>query len=373
LALNAFCVLLFLAICLFVALRALSGSVAFWALAASALCLCDARIVAYVNSFYQESGAYVGLFLLVCALPVFWERPGMLQLLAVGGAAAAVGLAKIAYAPAILPAIVPVAAGAVRRRPVDPAIRTRAVAAAAVLAGLLAAFLIFPKDLFVPENTYQFVFSGAIPHLPEEQRGSFLSAVGFDAGDASLSGMNAYSQGNRIHDPNLRHLLTRRTQLRAALELLLRHPTAFLRMFRDGFSTAGIYPAYNRPSFGNRHEPEPREWAAWSSIRASLLSGIPSYVAAFALWMGLLAIAQRARAQDTMLFFLLASGGFLAASILAVSVSIIGNGPADIYKHNYLANLLLDAALVWIVTGAAAGLLSTRGTSRRDEPGNPVC
>jgi len=320
-----------------------------------------------VNSFYQESGAYAGMVLLVCALPAFWERPGAAQLLALAGAAAAVGLAKIAYTPVILPAVIPAAAAVAMRRGNEPAIPRRILAAFAILLGLLATFVIFPKDLFVFQNAYQFIFSGALPHLRAEERGPFLSAIGLDPRDASLSGEEAYSAGNRIHDPDLRRLLTRRTQGRTALEMLLRHPAAFFRMLRDGFATAGIYPDDSRPSYENRLEPEPPRWSAWSTLRSSCFSGIRSYVAACALWAALLFIARRERATGATPFFLLASGGFLLASILAVCVSMLGNGPADIYRHNYLGNLLLDAAIVWIVSGLAAAV----SVRREEKPQNP--
>ncbi len=373
LALNAFCILVLLAACLFWALRALSGTAVFWALAVSALVLCDCRIAIYLNSFYQESGAYAGLVLLVCALPAFWEQPSALRLLAVGGAAAAIGLAKIAYTPAILPAMIPVAAAIATRRGEEPAVRRRILAVFAILLVLFTAFAIFPKDLFVRQNTYQFIFSGVVPHLRAEERGPFLIAIGLDARDASLSGDDAYTAGNRINEPDLRRLLTRRTQLRAALELLRHHPTSFLRLLRDGFSKAGIYPAYDRPSYENRREPEPRRWSAWSSLRASRFSGIPPYVASGVLWLGLLAAARRGNWPDEARFFLLASGGFLIASTLAVSVSILGNGPADVYKHSYLGNLLLDAAIVWIIAGlAAAASPAPKSTSTNSARGIPV-
>jgi len=53
------------------------------------------------------------------------------------------------------------------------------------------------------------------------------------------------------------------------------------------------------------------------------------------------------------LFYVLAGGGFFAGSVFQVLISVVGNGPCDIVKHQYFSNLLLDAALVFVAGGLA--------------------
>jgi hypothetical protein len=41
-----------------------------------------------------------------------------------------------------------------------------------------------------------------------------------------------------------------------------------------------------------------------------------------------------------------------------VVISVLGNDPADILKHQYFANLLLDAAFIFVVCGLTSTVIT---------------
>jgi len=357
LALNAALVTGGLALVLFWALRRLRSPVAFCSLSAMFLLAADGNIAGYLDSFFQEAGALVFLLLLVAALHVLWDRRSAASFAAAVVFAALLSTAKIAYAFSIPLAAAPVVLGAIFLRPGMNRALPRLAAAIVFSASVLAAFLFVSAPKYQIANCYHFLFGAAVPELAPAERAGYLESLGIPGRFASLAGKNAYEPGNAIRDPGLRPHLTRATQAAAVRALLDAHPSAFFRLLSRSLHDAGVEPRLQEPG---------ALCTVWSSVRSRVLPGPRAYLLSAALLAILLVRVRGGDPSGWPLFSLLISLGFLGASALQIAVSILGNGPFDILRHDFLANLLMDFELVALGCGLAATIPGRRAAKPAD-------
>jgi hypothetical protein len=278
---------------------------------------------------------------------------------------------KLPYTLSVLPAILPVLAGVILFTPKSLYLR-RYVISVVVLLFLASALLI--KFLAVTPyerqaNCYHFIFSGAIPLFSPNEGKSFLHELGLDPSLINLRGKNAYLPDSQYRTEPLHSALTTRLHLKAAARLIFHHPTAFLEMTKFGFSKAGFYPRLLYPSLSALPEITFRfRWCFWSRLHARFLNGIPYYATVLFLTLILGTLVWKRKDSGWPLFHLLAAIGFFPASLLQVIISVVGDGPLDIVKHQYFANLLLDTAFVF----ALCGLIVTVMAVWEERKGKPA-
>ena len=180
-----------------------------------------------------------------------------------------------------------------------------------------------------------------------------MRKLGLDPSLISLSGKDAYaadSQLKRIYE-----MLTTRLHLKAVKQLAFYHPGAFLELIRFSFSQAGFYPRLNYPSLGESHGPKSSfRWDLWSRLHFRLFHGAPYFAFVLFLIVVLIILVWFRKDSGWPFFYLLVAISFFPASILQILISVMGNGPFDIFKHHYFGNLLLDVALIVSLCGLAA-------------------
>jgi hypothetical protein len=354
LAFNSLALVLLIAGLTFFTLRSIRSVAPFAALAALILLMSDLDIVDFLSSFFTESGAYVYLIFLLCFLFRYWQDGRMPDYAGAILCGILLSTTRIAYAPAVLPAIAPVLFFALRIRKERAAAWKISLTSAALLLAAAALFFPSPPAVTQRENAYHFIFGGALPRLADGERPGYLGAVDINERFASLSGKNAYRSDSEIRDPELSPRLNRTTQVRAIVELLGKHPRAFFDLIGWSFSTAGFYPAQSKPGILAKNEPQASvSWHGWSAFRNGSFHGLWSYGAAILLLGGVGLVARRAGAGSWPVFFFLCGAGFFVASVAEVLISVLGNGPFDIRRHNYLANLLLDCQILFSIAGIA--------------------
>lgn len=366
LATNAIALVLLLSAGLYGVLRRLPA-IPFVALGACALVATDANIVGYLNSFYQESGALVAVAGLTASLFLLWKCRRGRDAVLVAAFSAMLAASKPAYAAALVagvPAVLAATLGRGGRR------LPKAEVAAGAGAVALVVLIVFSWTgrYFAADHAYHFVFTAALPRLPPAEREPFLREIGIDSRFAAHSGKNPYAPGSGWRDPALAVRLTRQTHGRSIAHLLWNHPRAFFAVLGDSFSDSGRYPRLAFPRLGAEPSERGGRWVFWSRFRLRRLRGPLPYSA----WIVLLATLgfrwRSAEPGSWEEFFALLSLGYGAASVVQIVISVLGNGFADIAKHHFLANVLIDFALIAALAGVAETLRRRRRPGRRMLP-----
>jgi hypothetical protein len=363
LAWNAFLLSILAGCVLYLSLKNIGRSPTVFSLGVLAFIFADANIVGYLNSFYQESGAFLSFLFLVCSLHVFWVRRNLCSLLIILALSLVLAGTKTAYTLSVLPAIFPILVGVIVFTPKSSYLRRYVISAVLLL---LFVSILFVKFLSVTPgnerraNCYHFIFSGAIPLLSSITGESFLHELGLDPSLIRLGGKNAYQSGSEFETEPLRSGLTSRLHRKAAVYLAFYHPVEFLKLIKLGFSQAGFYPRLQYPP-ALSDPPEvtfPFRWLLWSKLHDSFLHGIPYYAVVLSLTSILGILLWKRKDSGWPHFLLLAATGFIPASLLQILIAIMGNGPLDIVKHLYFGNLLLDGAFIFVVCGLTSVVIT---------------
>src|SRR6185369_6676455 len=115
--------------------------------------------------------AYFFLFILVCALHVFWQRSRRIDLAAVVATTLLLAGTKVAYSISPAPAVAPLLGGAAAATGRLGRARMRVVSlAAACLIGASACLVAtLPAGELTKSASYHFVFRGVLPQLAPEE------------------------------------------------------------------------------------------------------------------------------------------------------------------------------------------------------------
>lgn len=317
----------------------------------AALFLAAPDYVAYLNSFYQETGAFVFLLLLLGALVALRARPA-------GPRSAATALILLAllttskasefyWAFIGLPLIL---APLLRRR-------ARATRAAACLGGaivLAALSLYLTGGANDRRNAFHGLFDGVLTlsTVPGER----LAELGFGDG-AECVGTPAYVGPGpacvaRYGDRGLRLKTVR---------VLLREPAIIPKIP----ALAAERMQITQPEgLGNRAADSrgPNRWpaiiVAWSALKARAFPRGPALFVALAAYAALCLSRQRRGGLTGDLAFvgIIAAIGCLAAMIVAV----LGDGRQELVKHLFVANVAFDVATLAALNVAIAELFALR-------------
>jgi hypothetical protein len=148
---------------------------------------------------------------------------------------------------------------------------------------------------------------------------------------------------------------------RSVVRLVLRHPRTFLRLLAEGGAAAGEYEisflGYREKSYSVERQGL-GGLRLWTSFRSRVLSGWRAYGLG-AVILVLLFLDRRARISDPghwRTFFWLGSLGFFLASLSQIVVAVLGEGPVELVKLLYFANLLFDVHLLLGLGGLALAI-----------------
>ena len=364
LAWNTF-LLIFIAGCiLFVTLRNMAGYSSFFSVTAVTLIFADVNIVGYVNSFYQESGAFLSFIVLIYSLHYLWVHRTALSLGMVCASALMLIGSKVAYSLSVLPAMFPLLLGVALYTGRNPRLRLYVIAVVLLLSLASVLFIKHLAAVTLDErrgNCYHFIFAGAIRFLPSDSSKHYLEELGLDPSLVSLKGKSAYDPDSQfeILSPELNAKL----HVKALTRLAFHYPQTFIEMVRFGLSKVGYYPPLLFPSSSDPNGIKPRfRWSLWSKLHSYFLHGV--FYFALVLCLTFVLMISIWKEKDFWpLFYLLGTAGFILACFTQVLTSIIGDGPMDIVKHNFFANILLDSAFVFVSCGLITILMNrwTRG------------
>lgn len=364
LAWNSLLVLLLVGWTLFHALKRLMGTSATWSAGLLVIILADANIIGYINSFYQESGALVFFALLVVMLYLFWVHHDFLSLTAVVAMSLLLTATKtpFAFSVPIITLPVLVAVGLRQKRGVELR-RYLLLGSLAIVLGSICLMICFSKTPGNERraNCYHFIFYGVLPRISEGEGKAFLLRLGLDESLVRLSGKSAYAGDSELETPILKETLTKDLHVKALVHSIVYHPKAFFDLVSLSFEKTGRYPTllYLSETALSRAVPLHR-LDYWSQLHNRYFRGTSLYLLTLAAGLGLLISGFATKGLSAVLPHLLLTGGCFFGSIMQTLIAVIGNGPADLVKHLYFANLLLDTAFVSTV-GALVFMVFEKG------------
>lgn len=351
---NAAGLCLLLGAALFATLATLRQAVPFVALSAFALLMSDANVSGYLSSFYQESGAFVYLLLYTCALYAFWQRRTRSTLVLAVVTCMLLGATRFAYVPTACVLIAPVlAAIATSRWDRTRKRRLAALTAAAILATIGSSLWLLADRTVSQAAAYIFVFTTALPSLSPAERAPYLASLGVDPEYASETGKGAFDRDARaFSDVRLNERLGTPLLARALVRLAIDHPATVLHLVGQAGAHAGTYPPLMyRSDRAAPPGPTWAPWSGWSAFHDALLRGWLLYGTVLLLSALLGASLRRQPTDGWPLFFCVVAASFLAGSVVQAAISMFGNGLVDAERHNFLATMLLDGALIAAVAG----------------------
>jgi hypothetical protein len=292
--------------------------------------------------------------LYVCALWAFWQRRTRTTLLLAVAACALLCGTRLAYAPSAGIVIAPALAGiATSAWPSSRKRRMAALTLMAIVASLGGALWMLSDRLVSQSAAYIFTFTTALPLLPEAQRAPYLVSLDIDPSYVSETGGNPFDPRARsFFDPYLGPRLGTPLWLRAVARLALDHPAAALHLLRESGVHVGIYPPLMYASEGvARPGTVASPWSGWSALHATVLNGWLLCVLVLVLCMALGWRLLHTPTTGWPLFFWTVAASFLAGALLQALISMFSNGLVEVERHDFLASLLLDVALISAGTG----------------------
>lgn len=316
-----------------------------------ALVFGDFLVSCYLNSFYQEAGAFVFSLLAAFALVAWLERPTRNRALATFAALGLLAGTKLAYAFSVV-----LVAGGFATAVL---LEGRGRRAAWVVAGvgfsvvLVAGSVLFESSRRLHEGdvAHNFILASVLPMLSEADRADFLAAIGLAPRLVRLSGMDAYEAEARAMAPADRQSLSNDRHATAIRVLAARHPEVLAQLLAGALARSGDYDLTGDYAHRQAGAPaiEAMRIEPWSRFRRAALGGLSGTVLACIL-LGVLAALARWRPPERMALTAVVATALLAASLLQVAIAVLGNGPIDLVKHLYLGNLLFDVAIVLVLS-----------------------
>ena len=321
------------------------------------LVLTDSRLVAYLDSWYDEPWSLLVLMALTAVVAAGGgRRPYPARRLAV-----VVGLGVVLLTAKTQDAVlgVPLAvAVAVFAWPRAGARDTRrvllAVGCGLLVAASAAAYAGLQDPSYGNESAYDLVFADILVHSPDPQ--ATLHQIGLPASMADRRGTNAYGKGTQFDSPAWRAFEQHgRTRL---LGWYLEHPAAaagdLLRGTRAGWQAHLYYLGYRLGGPGVRPWSDACRPCLYSSATGAVSGAGP--VVTVALWGAALGLAPLVRRRAGL-------GGVADAMVLLVAVAaaalvaaVFGEGSYEEVKHLYLF-YVADGLLLGLVAAGAVALV----------------
>lgn len=358
-----------LAVCVYLVVKAIPGQAArVAASAALVIGLCDARLVAYLDSWYDEPWSL--LMLLGLTAWLLHNRGARTvpprRVTAFVAIAALLVTAKTQDAALAVP--IATAVLVVTRRPGrDLASRLRpAVAPCLLLAALGVTFFAAQPPAYANQSRYDLIFDDLLVHVHDPA--ATLNDLGLPAAMKTYAGTNAYQPGSGYHSAAFTHFEANHPTVRLAL-YYASHPTiaadAIARGLRAGWQAALPYLGYRTQSSGAR------PWAggcgscAYSDLTgAASPAGVPLTICLYGAALLLAALARRGSlpgVADALICL-------CAISATALIVAVFGEGHYEETKHLYLfytGNLLLLALSLGVTSDLVAKWVTARTATPR--------
>ncbi|WP_271753876.1 hypothetical protein [Cohnella sp. JJ-181] len=342
-----------------------------YALVATLLALGASLAIASRSTRDTESGARGPGSLPIARLPSAW----MLGLFVAAGVALATS--KIQNAPiGFLLAILAWRMAALRP---DLGWRRRARIGAGVLALSAILMMALAPDQLRHINLYQSIFFGVLKDTPDLKRD--MRELDIPDKYAALAGTNYFQKDTIVpqNDPTLRQEVLDRLSHRDIALYYARHPDRFVSKLKKAAENGtSVRPYY----LGNYTEKAGRErselsyaFSAWSEWKhRHMPNSLAWFAACYSVYYAFLAAWWRRSAGRPGTRLIAETFAVIgAAGLLAVTVSLMGDGEADIGKHLFMFNVCFDIMFASALAAAVYGLIRfvgaalARSGSRRQE------
>jgi len=340
---------------------------------------CDVGYTAYYQSFFGEPYALVATLLALGAcLAIAWrtgagslerdndapqtERPPTAWLLGLFVAAGvALATSKIQNAPiGFLFAFLAWRMAGLRP---DKSWRTRARIGAGTLALTAVLMMVAAPGELRHINLYQSIFFGVLKDTPDVQRD--MRELGIPEKYAGLAGTNFFQKDTIVpqSDPTLKHEVLDRLSHRDIAFYYARHPDRFLSKLKKAAENGTAVRPYYLGNYSESAEHERSRlsyaFSTWSEWKHKHMPNSLSWFAGcYAVYYALLAAwwqGSRRWPGSRLVAEMLAVIG--ATGILAVVVSLMGDGEADLGKHLFMFNVCFDIMAASMLAASFYGLL----------------
>jgi hypothetical protein len=246
-------------------------------LALVVLIFTDVCYASYLNSFYMDTAALLGLLLMTfaaCACLMRWPEPAMVALFLAGALMFVTSKSQHALF-AVIPAGMAVLC--IKQKRLAISVAAACIAAAAVT------WMLTPRDYPAPP-LYSVIFDKILP--PSDTIEQDLAELGLDETYRKFVGSHAYSPNSPINDTRWLHEFLNRTSYGAVARFYFRHPDRMGRILYGDLRKEG--PSNRAPNLGNYRREDGKapgakanHFDAWSRLRSSLFRWWPSHAIAW--------------------------------------------------------------------------------------------
>lgn len=317
------------------------------------LVLCDGDYLVYFNSFYGEALQIIAFVLVAAAAVRILSRRDCSVWDAVWAALACIlyGWSKFANIPPAI--LLCLALEAILWRRSRSRIPVCAMAGAFVL--LCAIYLAVPSWMAY-ETNYNSVFYGILKQADADEAERYLSELGLDPSLADLRGTNAYATGisQTVEERGCRDQIASLSRVRLLI-FYARHPAMLCASIDASLRSCGSIRPYYLSNYDSSH---PRftlssRFTAWSSLRARLGFDTPAgNIAVLIAFLAMMILLLWRRSRFDCVLSVIAVAG---CCLYCMIVPYISNGAGDLAKHMFAYIQFMDAAVLVLFVGAAAG------------------
>jgi hypothetical protein len=355
---------------LLLALRSAPKTVRFMVAAAALFLFTDVSYAAYLNSFYTDTAALLGLFLMlsVAVYIVMTPDAGGLPLLAFTAGALLFITSKAQHGilgPLPAAILVGISWPLARR-----ALRYTGMALALALLAAGAGMLLAAPTFYKAQCMFNLVFHKLPDH--SENFAADLAELGLDEHDARFRGMHAFQADSPAQDPQWLQDFYRRSGYRKLLHFYMRHPGRAFAMLRDDLKNHAFRLRPHNLSNFQRSDAHPagarsNAFAVWSNLRSLFFQWWPGHIVVWYAAM-LLAAVWVWRKGNSLIQVRLSrvSLALMAMAVLAFCAASLADA-AETYRHLLLFHAMTDAAICFSFAAAAFYLPALRqGRGRAD-------
>jgi hypothetical protein len=318
----------------------------------------DVLYVAYLNSFYSDAAALVGLLGTVAvALLILTGRLKVWTLILYCAFALLLVCSKSQHAFwALLPAAFLVL---ITRRSERLSIRFTSGVCAALLLVAAAATMYFTPSEYKAQARFDLIFFklGKLSDKPADD----LARLGLSPRDVRYIGFTAYVPDSPAADPKWLADFSRKTSYLGLARLYVRRPSVALRILAYDLQTWAPYLRFDFANYRREDANRPGEratrFASWSDLRMGLFFRWPAHIV---LWYALLAsgiiLVIRSRPSVRSVSIAWLTAGIAAAGVAEFCVSSLADG-VETFRHLFLFHALTDLTICLTIGGLAHGTL----------------